>query len=1017
MTGHMLKRLALTLASVALFASTVAPAAARADFGIEAGSFTAGSFQTGGAGIFGAGAAPDTRAGGHPFQATTTFSLNTHLGPNGILPDGGAAKEVVVDLPPGFIGDPFATPRCVQAVLIQTGVCPIDTQVGVIHARITLNLGGGQSGSGGERHRYLPVYNMLPGYGEPALFAFFNPNPSLITFIHLGLDASRGYAVTATVPSLTGLGMPLSSELTLWGVPADPGHDQWRGYRSDGGLPGPSSGCLGAGTGTSYGKCPSGGELRSLLTDPAVCNGQPVDTRMAIDSWLRPGRLDADGAPVLADSAWSTAVAQAPPVTGCEKLRFGGPQAPVSLTFQPSSHAAETPTGYEARLNLPYNENTEGLLSYDDAAPLLANPTLRDTTVTLPEGVVVNPSSAHGLTACSTAQIGLTSAIGQTPIRFDAGPPSCPDGSKLGTVEVHSPLVDHVLHGSIYLAAQDDNPFESLLAIYIVVDDPETGIVVKLAGHVEPDPRTGRLTARFGENPQLPFTELDLRFFGGPHASLINPPTCGPHTTTTTLRPWSHPYTPDVTSTDSFSVNSGPNGAGCPAGSGGRPNAPSLEAGTLNPVAATYSPFVLHLERADGTQQIKGLNATLPPGLTGKLAGIPYCSDQALALAGTRAGRYEQSHPDCPAASQIGTVDVGAGAGPDPFHVRGSAYLAGPYKGAPLSLAIITPAVAGPFDLGTVVVRTALYVNPVTAQINAVSDPLPTILQGIPLDVRSITVKMDRPQFTLNPTNCREMQVGAESTSVFDQTAALSNRFQVAGCRGLAFKPRLALRVFGKTNRNAKPRFRAVVQARPGEANIGRAQVNLPHSEFLEQAHIKTICTRVQFAAGDGNGSACPQGSIYGWAKAWTPLLDRPLVGRVHLRSSDNELPDLVAALNGQVDITLVAKVDSGPNEGIRNTFELVPDAPVSKFMLVMKGGKKGLLVNSEDLCHKKAKTRAIVRFAGQNGAVRHWKPKVRNDCKKKQRKARRAHARGAVAKRSAMGSDDRPRTHDPEER
>jgi hypothetical protein len=395
---------------------------------------------------------------------------------------------------------------------------------------------------------------------------------------------------------------------------------------------------------------------------------------------------------------------------------------------------------------------------------------------------------------------------------------------------------------------------------------------------------------------------------------------------------------------------------------------------------------VIKLGRKDGEQELTQLDFTLPPGLSAKLAGVAYCPEEAIAAAKGRTGKEELANPSCPTSSELGTVDTSAGVGSEPVHVGGHVYLAGPYKGAQLSSVVITPAVAGPFDLGNVVVRAPLYVNPETAQITAKSDPIPTILEGIPLKVRSVEIVVGRSGFSLNPTSCEPMQFGATMSGGSGATATGGSRFQVGGCSALPFNPQLSLKVFGKTNRNAKPRFKAVLTAQPGEANIARAQVNLPHSLFLEQNHIRTICTRVQFAEGNGNGSACPAGSIYGFARAYSPLLDRALEGPVVLRANGGErdLPDIVAALSGQINIALWGKVDSGPNEGLRNTFEVVPDAPVSRFELEMKGGKKGLLVISENLCSRKAKTKAIVRMTGQNGALKKWKPKVKNQCKRK---------------------------------
>jgi hypothetical protein len=384
---------------------------------------------------------------------------------------------------------------------------------------------------------------------------------------------------------------------------------------------------------------------------------------------------------------------------------------------------------------------------------------------------------------------------------------------------------------------------------------------------------------------------------------------------------------------------------------------------------------VLKLSREDGTQPIAAVDTMLPPGLTGKLAGLTYCPEGALAAAAARSGSAERQSPSCPASSEVGSVTVGAGAGPAPYYTSGRAYLAGPYKGAPLSLAIVTPAAAGPYDLGTVVVRAALNVDPETARIHAISDPIPQILQGIPLDVRSIVLRMDRPNFTLNPTSCDPMELTGTATSPFGSAAVLKSPFQVGGCEALPFKPKLILSLSGGTKRGGHPALKAVLTAKPGEAGIARSVVALPHSEFLEQAHIKTICTRVQFAA-----SQCPAGSIYGTATAMTPLLDQPLSGPVYLRSSSHPLPDLVADLNGQIHIALVGRVDSVKG-GIRTSFEGVPDAPVSKFVLSMQGGKKGLLVNSRNIC--KGVNKATVQMDGQNGKAYDTTPVLGTKCKR----------------------------------
>jgi hypothetical protein len=384
--------------------------------------------------------------------------------------------------------------------------------------------------------------------------------------------------------------------------------------------------------------------------------------------------------------------------------------------------------------------------------------------------------------------------------------------------------------------------------------------------------------------------------------------------------------------------------------------------------------------------------------MTGKLAGIAQCSDAALATAASKSGNQEKSSPSCPASSQIGTVDVAAGAGPAPYHAQGTAYLTGPYKGAPLSMAILTPATAGPFDLGTVVVRVALRLDPSTGQITATSDPLPHILQGIPLDIRSAAVKLDRPNFTRNGTSCNPSAFSGSLTSTLSQVAPLSERFQLGECTGLPFKPKLGIRLIGGTKRGSHPALKATLTMPEGGANIAKASVALPHSEFLDQAHIGTVCTRVQFAEGDGNGSACPAASIYGHATATSPLVDYPLTGPAYLRSSSNKLPDLVIALKGPasqpVAIDAAARIDSVKG-GIRSTFEGIPDLPVSSFVLEMEGGKKGLLQNSTNIC--KGTNKATGEFDGQNGKVAELSPVLKDS---KCGKARKHRGKGAKAKR-----------------
>ena len=696
----------------------------------------------------------------------------------------------------------------------------------------------------------------------------------------------------------------------------------------------------------------------------------------------------------------------AAPVTGCDNpalaSQFNSTTIATKPLQGPGPTQADSPSGFAVDLDFPQsNDPTDQNTTYDPSIPQAPEP--KDITVKLPAGLAISPSSADGLQACSD----LASDPAGDQVHYDTTKPvTCPDASKIGTAMATSPLLashdpqtDAVngaepIPGDVYLLKPHpgDLPVgggsqEGKFRLLIQLENPRFGVNIKLPGVALADKQTGQLTTTFTDNPQLPAKHITVSLKEGPRAPLASPVTCGKFDTAAHLVPWGTPGVPDADKSASFNVGSGPNGSACPASAAARPFAPTMSAGTESSKAGALSPFVLRLNRADGEQELSSLQATLPRGLAAKFTGIPYCSDAALAAAALRAGKAEQANPSCP-ASRIGTVTVGAGPGTNPLYTNGTAYLAGPYKGAPLSVAVITPAVAGPFDLGAIVTRNALYVNPATAQGRVVSDPFPKILDGVPLKLRSIDVNLDRPSFTLNPTNCSAMAVNATITSTDGASSSPTVPFQVGGCKDLGFKPDLKLNLKGGTKRSDYPALRAELTYPKGNyANIAKAVVSLPHSEFLAQNHIKTICTRVQFAA-----DQCPAGSIYGYATATTPLLDAPISGPVYLRSSSNPLPDLVAALHGQVDVDLVGRIDS-KNGGIRTTFDAVPDAPVSKFVLTMQGGKKGLLVNNRDLC--KSVSRADVRFTGQNGMTLNSRPVLTSKCKKAKKGKGKAHRSG----------------------
>jgi hypothetical protein len=640
-------------------------------------------------------------------------------------------------------------------------------------------------------------------------------------------------------------------------------------------------------------------------------------------------------------------------------------------SFEPSlaldtASAADSPSGLHLAL---------GLAGVGEPGAELSR-----IALTLPPGFALDLSFANRHQGCSAAQVGLTSAPGATPVEFAPSRPECPDASRLGTIEVEPTDFGHPLTGVVYLASQGQNPFGSLLALYVVVEEPMAAVFVKLAGNLAVDARTDQLVASFEELPQVGLRRVRVDLRGGPEALLTTPPTCGEYTAQAQLESAEGGTAADLPA--QLDLSEGPDGSPCASIESEQPNQPGFAAGTLSPAAGAYSPFLLQLHRENGSQRIAALNVALPPGLLGRLAGIIECADTQIgateARSGEGEGALEQRSPSCPVSSEVGTITVGVGSGA-PFQAHGHVYLAGPYRGAPLSVVAITPAIAGPFDLGVAVDRVATYVNPETAQVNPVTETIPRVLHGIPLDIRSIAVDLDRGQFIFNPTNCGPMTVTGQSTSTLGQLAFLDSPFQAVGCAELPFRPRLALRLRGPTRRNRFPALTATLTARPQEANSASARVILPHSEFIEQGHIRTVCTRVQFA-----NRECPAASVYGHARVITPLLEFPEEGPVYLRSSSHGLPDLLVALRGPafqpIEIDLDGRTDA-VHARIRTTFKALPDAPILRFTLSMEGGKKGLLVNSENLCSPSARTRAVIDLTGQNGKRYDTTPVVRNSC------------------------------------
>jgi hypothetical protein len=895
-----------------------------------------------------------TQAGSHPFAQTIAFEVSTKEGDEGKTVPDGDLKSFRFDLPTGFVGSATAVPRCASADFLTVDpagypTCPNATAIGLIQAE-GLNLG----------QRYnAPVYNLVPPPGVAAKIGFVVF--SVPVTVDIGINDKAPNNLVASQLNVPQVVEFFGAATQLWGVPAAHSHDAFRGR------------CLQTGYVDNVGElfskglCDTGAAEVPFLTLPRAC-AAPLAAGYEALSWQEPNVAPIKGVGVV------------PGMTGCSKLGFS-----PRISAKPTTLAAQSPTGLDFSLDV----NDEGLTNPTG----LALSDIKKAVVTLPEGFSTNPSLAEGLNVCSEAEADRESA-------FSAPGAGCPNASKIGSVEVETPLLDENVNGSIFAATPYENPSGSLLALYMVIKNPNRGIVIKQALKVETDPTTGRITTVADDIPQLPFSHFKLHFREGTRSPLATPPGCGTYNAEATLTPWAGGA--PITTNSAFQIITGPNAGPCPSG-GTPPFKPDLTAGTLNNAAGSYSPFNLRLSRNDGEQEFTHFSIKLPPGIVAKLAGVPFCSEAGIAAAKARTGPHggaeELASPSCPAASEIGRTLVGAGVGPSLAYAPGKVYLAGPYKGSALSIAAITAAKVGPFDLGTVVVREAIKINPETAEvfIDATgSDPIPHIIKGIPVHARDIRVYVDKPQFTLNPTSCERTSTASTvlgsglnfATEADDQPITVTSPFQAADCASLGFKPKLALNLKGASGRGGHPRFKAVLTPRKDDANSAFAQVTLPHSVFLDTEHIKTICTRVQFNSGPFPGANCPAASIYGYAKAITPILDEPIQGPVFLRSSSHNLPDLVAALHsGKIDFNLVGRIDSVKGGRIRNTFESVPDAPVTKFTLEMQGGKKGLLVNSTDLC--RSTNRAISDFKGQNGKRSLTHPELVPDCGKGRKKGK----------------------------
>ncbi|HVD39729.1 MAG TPA: hypothetical protein VNC16_01840 [Solirubrobacterales bacterium] len=862
------------------------------------------------------------QAAGHPNYGFTQFIVKNSPGTLGPTPDAELAR-VRVDLPVGLNVNPGATERCPLATFkADPTTCPPESHVGDSYVTAADPL------LGGSIPLQAAVYNVVPVEGESARFGLELAGNEI--YLEGDADWSGNYHEGFTIE------VPAALPEAL------------------GGLLGADNGAILKNRLVFNGRAGDG----TFITTPSTCLGEAfVESGSIYSTYLLAGSYEEFAEPgyVWPQSAEPALESPIPPGTSpkeCDSIPYD-----PALDLDPGTSQTNSPAAAVVDIDIPHLEEADGQQTS----------TTKASKVTLPLGMGLNPSAANGLQVCKDSQFG----------KGTRNPVACPAASQVGTVTIDSPALPEengegpALKGPVYVGEQlsRDPTSGNLYRIFINAVSTRYDIDVRLVGHVSADPQTGQLTTTIADTPQSQVEEFVVKLNGGPKAVLSSPPTCGPNKGSAVMTPWSG--NPPATPSSSFTLSDSPAGGKCPKTLAERPFSPTFAAGPASAKAGAFSPVSIQITRPDGQQELKGTDIVLPPGMTGKLRGIPYCPEDALAAAANRSGTEEKAASSCPAASQVGTAAVAAGTGSSPLKIDGKVFLSGPYHGAPLSLAVVTPATAGPYDLGTVVVRVALFVDPETAQIRAVADPIPHVFGGTLLNVRSVDLKMDRPDFTLNPTSCEPFATsgvlnggGGDPTNPAAFSAfGVSVPFQARGCEALDFKPKLFTKLIGnrkKMRRNGHPAFQATLLARAGDANIRRAALTLPRSQFLDQSHIGTVCTRVQLAA-----AACPERSIYGYAWAESPLLDEQVAGPVYLVSSDNELPDLLADLKGQVNVRLRGVISSSKRR-MRTVFSNVPDVPVSKFTLKMKGGRKGLLVNSQNLCGHP--NRSFLNFEGQNG-------------------------------------------------
>jgi hypothetical protein len=867
-----------------------------------------------------------TQAGGHP-DVGMSFELQSPGEPE-------SARDVMVNTPEGVFGSPNAIDKC-NSQDFALEQCPSSSQAGLI--TVYANHGGNPNKLLGT----APIYNREAVGKETALFSFIVPTLNIPVSIPVAVRTTGDYGLRFTVSQLTQLAPLRKAKLTFWGFPADESNDAERFAK---GSPGDPAGCPGfADAGCIATPVPAGITSKPMINNPSICPAEPLSVSIEVTTYQDP-------------ETPSTAESTYPASTGCYAMIF----RPLLLAT-PTTHGADSPAGLDLTMTAP-----------QPAGKATTPSPISSAVLTLPEGLTINPDAADGQSACADEAANFRSE----------GPANCPDNAKIGTFEVGSPALDGPLEGSIYIG--EPKPGDQY-RLFLIAEG--FGINAKFIGTFRPDPVTGQVTAFIEDLPQVPFDRFELHLFASDRGLMATPTHCTLYEVQARFFPW-NAVLPDQTSTQPFSIDSGPGGGSCPGQT--RPFNPRLIAGTTNSQAGGFSDFALQLDRDDGDQFLGDLGFTMPPGFTGSLVGISYCSEAAIHQATINPGRTELANPSCPVSSQIGTTDVAAGPGSHPFNVRGRIYFSGPLKGAPLSLVAITPALAGPYDYGTQVVRVALHVDPLDAHVRAVSDTVPSIIGGVPIRLRTIRVNLDRPNFIINPTSCGATTIHSEGIGDQGTVTGFDSYFHPVNCFSLGFKPTMTMRQAGgrkDTRRARNPELQFDLTTRPGDANIKSLSVTLSSAFEIDQRHLGNICSEKELVA-----TQCAGRTPIGMATTTTPLLDRPLEGPAYAVSGSGGLPRLAFILNGQVN--LVPRADTVTVNGgrLQTTVPVVPDASIGHFHLTVFGGKTGYLINTRDICVHTPVTR--VAYTAQSGKTRSEAIKVQAACGKKSKARHKRHRR-----------------------